>query len=71
MALYTAAAVLSKLDTDFTRANGNAANLANDLAAGKLYCTMAFEQIDRALGTLSSNYDEQLMRVSTQLTGIE
>ncbi len=67
IALYTAAAVVSRLDAD----TGTGAIRQNDLAAGKLYCTMAFHTVDRALTGLFKNFDEDLERVSDQLTGLK
>lgn len=69
IALYTTTAVLSKLDSDLTRANGHAERLANDTAVAKLYCHMAFQRIDQALGGLYKNLDDEIEAVSDRLTG--
>lgn len=69
IALYTVTAVLSKLDSDLTRANGNRKRLEDDTACAKLYCRMAFETIDRALNGLHDNYDDEIEAVSDKLTG--
>lgn len=68
IALYTATAVIGKLDADLIRANGTKDRLANDIAVAKLYCTMAFEKIDGSLDTLFKNNDDQLEAVSDRLT---
>ncbi len=68
IALYTASAVISKLDSDITRANGSKDRLANDIAVAKLYCAMAFEKIDHSLESLFKNNDDQIEGVSDLLT---
>ena len=70
MAIYTTAAVLSKLDADLKAAKGHATVLGNDVAVGKLYCQIAFETIDENLDSLFKNKDEAYETVSNQLTGI-
>lgn len=52
MAIYTATAVLSKLDADLIRVKGNAAALGNDVAAAKLYCHHAIVTIKQNLHSL-------------------
>ena len=70
IALYTITAVLSKLDLDLSRAGERSETLANDLAAGKLYCVEAFASIDRAAGQLFRNNDGDVEAVSDQRTGV-
>ncbi len=65
MAIYTATAVISKVDSDLE----TGATLGHDVEVAKLYCLMAFEQIDRALDTLSGNDDEKIENVSDLLSG--
>lgn len=67
IALYTATAAIGRLDSS----SRDDENYDNELAAGRLYCTMAFDTIDRALGTLFANFDDEIERVSDRLTGIE
>jgi len=69
IALYTAAAVLSKLDSAIQAKSS--LNLKNDLAAGRLYCQMAFETIERNLDGIFSPLDEDIEALSDQLTGIK
>lgn len=69
IALYTATAVISKLDSELAMANGNTEATANDLSAGRLYCAMAFETIDRSLDSLFKNNDTEIYGLSDRLTG--
>lgn len=71
IALYTTTAVLSKLDADLARVNGNEKELGNDVAVAKLYCRMAFEQIEDQLGQIHHNYDQEIEKVSDQITGVK
>lgn len=70
MAIYTATAVLSRLDSDLLKVNDQATQLGDDLACGKLYCTYAMDKLQKALGTIDQNDDEMMERVSDQITGI-
>ncbi|MBX7254894.1 MAG: acyl-CoA dehydrogenase family protein [Candidatus Hydrogenedentes bacterium] len=69
IALYTVTAVISKLDGLLANADGKSDAIANDLAVGKLYCTMAFETIDRSLDALFKNNDAEIYGISDRLTG--
>lgn len=69
MAIYTATAVLSKLDADLLKVKDREKALGNDLIVGKLYCRYAFELIDRSLNNLFNNYDLAIKAVSDQITG--
>lgn len=69
--IYTVASVLSKLDADLERVNGDAGKLGNDVAVAKLYCRLAFESIDENLGSLFHPRDALLESVSDQITGIK
>lgn len=60
IALYTSAAVISRLDAT----TSGSESYERDLAAGKLYCTHAFAEIDRALKGLASNYDDEIEAVA-------
>ncbi len=69
IALYTASAVIGKLDGELAQSDGKHDAVANDLAVGKLYCSMAFETLDHALDTLFKNNDAEIYGVSDRLTG--
>ncbi len=69
IAIYTATAVLSKLDSDLIQTGEKSCNMANDLVVGKFYCHEAFTTIDRCLDSLFQNYDATVEAVSDQLTG--
>lgn len=71
IAIYTAAAVLSKIDSDLERVNGDEKQLGNDLAIAKLYCKMAFEQIENHLSRISNNFDADIEKLSDQITGVK
>ncbi|MBA3957458.1 MAG: acyl-CoA dehydrogenase family protein [Parachlamydiaceae bacterium] len=71
MAIYTTTAVLSKLDSDLTRVNGNADALGNDVAVAKLYCQQAMQTLDQCLRTLFPESDSDIEAVSDQITGIK
>lgn len=69
-ALYTMTAVLSRLDAAL---NGSLPtdHLEDDLAAGKFYCRLAMEKIDKNLRALfSKDKDEAIEKLSDQLTGV-
>jgi acyl-CoA dehydrogenase family member 9 len=66
MAIYGMTAVLSRLDTQLSRSE----DPGDNLAIGKLYCTLALDTIDSALAGIVHNNDRQLRDVSTLLTGI-
>lgn len=69
MAIYTTAAVLSKLDGDLQSVKERGQALKRDLAVAKLYCRMAFASLDQNLGSLFSHDDESIESVSDLLTG--
>jgi alkylation response protein AidB-like acyl-CoA dehydrogenase len=70
MALYTLTAVLSRLDSVLVSANGNAASVQGDVALGKLYCRMAYDEIEQAFEGFRHNYDDDIRRISDKITGI-
>ena len=70
MAIYTMTAVLSKLDSDLMRVDGNEQALGNDVAVAKLYCHQALAQIDRCLSNLFDANDATITAVSDQITNI-
>jgi len=68
MALYTASAVLSKLDGSMqvhTSIN------STDIDSGKLYCQMAMDTIDQNLNNLFSKNDDLIESLSDKITGIK
>lgn len=64
MAIYTTAAVLSRLDSSQIPD-------AAETATAKLYCRYAFDQIDQNLGSLFDNNDEAIEALSDQITGLQ
>lgn len=68
IAIYTFTAVLSKLDSDLIRANGNQQALGNDITVAKLYCQLASDQIDRCFSKLFDLNDSKIIAVSDQIT---
>lgn len=69
MAIYTTTAVLSKLDSDLARVQGDAEALGDDVAIGKFYCNQAMEIVDRCLGQLFSEVDDEVDALSDKITG--
>lgn len=69
IAIYTSIAVLKKMES--TLQNRSRENYQRDLSAGKLYCKMALEVVNRQLGAISSKQDRFLEEFSDQLTGVE
>jgi acyl-CoA dehydrogenase family member 9 len=70
IALYTTAAVLSKLDTELKAVRNKAHHLGNDLAIGKHYCKRAFNIMDINHKGIYNNFDGEVEALSDQLTGI-
>lgn len=66
MHIYAITAVLGRLDAAF--AKGGPA--PEDLAAGKHFCALAFETIDRALGELAANNDDSIRAAARAWTGL-
>ena len=71
IALYSAAAVIGKLDSRLASSRNGGEELRRDLGVGRLYCRQAFRTIDRSLATLGRNDDKRLESVSDILTGAE
>lgn len=65
MAIYTASAVISRIDSALKQGN------QKDLSVAKLYCQMAFDTIEANLGTLFNNNDQAFESVSDQITGVK
>jgi acyl-CoA dehydrogenase family member 9 len=68
IAMYMSAAVLSRLDRDLAE-EAHPEALPEEVAAGKLYCRMAIETMDRSLDGLFRNRDEEVEMVSDRITG--
>lgn len=64
IAIYTTTAVLSKLDSDLKRVQGNSSALGNDVAVAKLYCQRAMATLDSNLGALFSKSDSLIEAVA-------
>ncbi|MFQ5729192.1 MAG: acyl-CoA dehydrogenase family protein [Waddliaceae bacterium] len=71
MAIYTTTAVLSRLDSDLARVKDNPEALAHDVAMGKFYCHQAMRMTQRLLKAINNNQDEELEKLSDQITGLE
>jgi acyl-CoA dehydrogenase family member 9 len=63
IAIYTASAVLSKLDSEIEDAP------SQEIASGKLYCKMAFDTIKNNLDALFSKKDQLIENLADQITG--
>jgi alkylation response protein AidB-like acyl-CoA dehydrogenase len=68
MAIYTSAAVLSRLDASIRKSGGDADLVADEVATGRLYLRMAMEQFDAALGSLFDNHDAYALDVARRVT---
>lgn len=68
IAIYTATAVLSKLDAKICRYKGDVFPLEDELATGKLYFRMAHETFLNNLDGLWDNFDGHITSLSDQLT---
>lgn len=71
IALYTTSAVLSKLDTDYQRANCQLDALGNDPAIGKFYCNQAMRVIDNALNSIFDPEDAEIEHLSDLITKVK
>ncbi|HEV8051513.1 MAG TPA: acyl-CoA dehydrogenase family protein [Parachlamydiaceae bacterium] len=69
IAIYTAAAVLGKLDAAMG-ADGTANETPQQIASGKLYCQMAFDTVEKNLDALFSPLDEVIEKLSDDITGL-
>jgi hypothetical protein len=67
--LYTVSAVLSKLDASI-KGTLITPHLEQDIASGKYYCEMAFNQIEALLKGLFSSSDKSLDKLSDLITGL-
>lgn len=71
IALYTATAVLSKLDSDLAAVDGDAKALGNDVAVGKFYCRYALRLANSNLRMIHYNFDGESESLSDQITGVK
>lgn len=69
IALYTMSAVISKIDSDLMKANDSPKALGNDLETAKLYCTLAYQKLQRNHEAIQTNIDDQIESLSDTLTG--
>lgn len=70
IAIYTATAVLSKLDADLRRSEKSQSSTGNEIAIGMFYCRMANETFHHNLNGLWNNIDGHLTSLSDQITRI-
>lgn len=70
IAIFTATAVIGKLDADLFRVGGNLEALGNDVPVARLYLEEAFATVERNLGSLSANNDANVLAVADRLTGL-
>lgn len=70
MAIYTATAVISKLDAELVRCAKSEASMGNDLAIGRLYCRMAKATFQHNLDALWNNFDGYVTSLSDQIIGL-
>lgn len=69
IAIYTATAVLSKMDATL---NGEIEEtFPHGMASGKLYCKMAFDAIENNLNALFSKNDKMIEDLSDQITHLQ
>jgi alkylation response protein AidB-like acyl-CoA dehydrogenase len=69
IAIYTASAVLSKLDSS-VGPNASIQATLQEIAAGKLYCKMAMNTVEENLHALFSEEDEAIEKLSDNITGL-
>ena len=66
IALYTMTAVLSRLDSQLQDGKAD----PNDIASGKLYCSMAIDLFNMNISTLFSSVDDKIENLSDNITGV-
>jgi acyl-CoA dehydrogenase family member 9 len=70
ISLYTATAVLSRIDREILRASGDKTQLDRDVALARYYCNYALDKLDCSLGSLfANNRDREIRDLSNILTG--
>lgn len=67
IAIYTASAVLSKLDSAL---QNEGTETPQEIASGKLYCQMAFDTVEKNLDALFSPFDQSIEKLSDEITGL-
>jgi acyl-CoA dehydrogenase family member 9 len=67
IALYTTAAVLSKIDSAIKENNAS----ENDYLSAKLYCRLAMDKLNISLDTLFDNQDDFIEALSDKITGVK
>lgn len=70
IALYTTAAVLSKLDATLKEKN-HGKTIENEILSAKLYCHLAMDNLNHSLDGLFNPLDKSMNNVSDHLTGIK
>jgi alkylation response protein AidB-like acyl-CoA dehydrogenase len=65
MNIYAVTAVLGRLDAELGQGT-----IGKDLAIGKHFCTLAFDRIDHAFGSIIKNHDDSIREVARQVTGL-
>jgi acyl-CoA dehydrogenase family protein 9 len=69
ISLYTAAAVLGKIDGRLTAADGEKSQLTREVETARFYCDFALDKLDASLGSLySGNRDREIGALSDTLT---
>lgn len=68
IAIYTSAAVLSKIDSDLQRVNNQIGALGNDLSIAKFYCHQAMQIVDAELESIFSPDDDEIEHLSDLMT---
>ena len=70
IALYTATAVLSRIDQALQSEPGNSSRLDRDVALARFYCNYAMDKFDAGIDRLMKhNRDEETQSLSDILTG--
>lgn len=70
IAIYTATAVISKLDAELQMSARSESSIGNSVEIGKLYCRMANETFQQNIRGLWDNFDGHITSVSDLVTGI-
>lgn len=70
IALYTASAVLGKMDAELIKYEKSQAPIGKEIAIGKLYCRMAYETFKQNIEGMSNNIDGHITTLADQITGI-
>ena len=69
IALYTATAVLSKIDHELQHTSDAGPQLNRDIAIARFYCNYAFDKLDRSMDCLfADNRDKEIQSLADTLT---